>query len=530
MPAWLPRRAADHPDSPALIAPSGDKILTLSYANLHTRVMARARRLAMHGIQTGHCVAVLLPNGPSYVEMVHALTYLRAILVPVNLRLAPAEIAWQLARCRARLLVHDATTGSLAAHVAEQLPTLLRLLVDDASASSDDATPATAFPEDAGQLLDLAAAQCLLYTSGTSGQPKGALLTYGNFWWSAIGSALNLGLHGDDRWLACLPLFHVGGLSILMRAVIYGIPVVFPTSPATGPASRGLDLTAINQTIDEQHVTIISVVSTMLARMLEARGERPFPASLRCVLLGGGPAPRPLLEACARRGVPVAQSYGLTETTSQVATLAPADALRKLGSAGRPILPTELRIDPTALPLDGKANIMVRESAGTTVPLQEGEILVRGPTVSPGYLPSDGDPATPLPAAGPDGWLRTGDIGYLDADGYLFVLDRRTDLIISGGENVYPAEVEAILLTHPAIAEAAVYGMPDPQWGQRVAAAIVIRPDRPFDETDLLAFMRERLAGYKVPSRIRLVEALPRNATGKLLRRALREDGGADHA
>jgi O-succinylbenzoic acid--CoA ligase len=314
----------------------------------------------------------------------------------------------------------------------------------------------------------------------------------------------------------------VGGLSILMRAVVYGIPVVFPTTPAAGPASRGLDLAAINQTIDDEQVTIVSVVSTMLARMLEARGERPFPPSLRCVLLGGGPAPRPLLEACARRGVPVAQSYGLTETTSQVATLAPADALRKLGSAGRPLLPTELRIDPTVLSLAGRANIMVSESADTTVPLQEGEILVRGPTVSPGYLPSDGDLATPLPAAGPDGWLRTGDIGYLDADGYLFVLDRRTDLIISGGENVYPAEVEAVLLAHPAIAEAAVYGMPDPQWGQRVGAAIVVRTDRPYDEADLLAFTRERLAGYKVPSRIYLVEALPRNATGKLLRRALR--------
>jgi O-succinylbenzoic acid--CoA ligase len=497
----------------------GDAVVRWSYAELQARAATLACWLAERGIQHGDRVAVLLANGPAYVQAVHAVIALGAILVPVNLRLAPAEIAWQLAQCRARLLLHDATTGNLAARLAERLPDLPSFALEDIVAGAEQAA-GMAHAIAAGQTVDLAAPLCLIYTSGTSGRPKGALLTHGNFWWSAIGSALNLGLRDDDRWLACLPLFHVGGLSILIRAVIYGIPVVFPLASAV----RGFDPVAVNQTIDDWGVTTISVVSTMLSRMLEARGDRPYPPSLRCVLLGGGPAPRPLLEACARRGGPVVQSYGMTETASQAATLAPADALRKLGSAGRPLLPTEIRIDPGALRPDRAPEIMSTDAAGAARPFEEGEILVRGHTVSPGYLPPDGDPAAPLPAAGPDGWLRTGDIGYLDAEGYLYVLDRRADLIISGGENVYPAEVEAVLLAHPAIAEAGVHGVPDPVWGQVVAAAVVVRPGYHLDEDGLLAFAGERLARYKVPVQLRVVETLPRNAAGKLLRRLLRED------
>jgi O-succinylbenzoic acid--CoA ligase len=360
-----------------------------------------------------------------------------------------------------------------------------------------------------------------MFTSGTTGRPKGALLTHGNHWWSAIGSALNLGLQAHDRWLACLPLFHIGGLSILMRSVIYGIPVVFPE--AAGRQASGFDPEAVNRTIAAEGVTIISVVSTMLQRMLEAQGNRPYPPALRCVLLGGAPAPHALLEECARRGIPVVQSYGLTESASQVATLAPADALRKRGSAGRPLLPNELRIAPVQA-TDEDVPGVVNLGSTAQPPDLEGEILVRGPSVTPGYLPPDGHLAAPQSAVDADGWLHTGDVGYLDREGYLYVLDRRADLIISGGENVYPAEVEAVLLSHAAIAEAAVYGLQDERWGQRVAAVVVPRPDAPLDQAELIAFCRARLAGYKVPTSLRIVQALPRNAAGKLLRRVLREN------
>ena len=327
------------------------------------------------------------------------------------------------------------------------------------------------------ETIDLDAIHSIVYTSGTTGRPKGALLTFGNHWWSAVGSALNLGLLPEDRWLAPLPLFHVGGLSILVRSVVYGIPAI---------VLERFDAAAVNRAIDDERATIVSVVAAMLQRMLAERGDRPYPPWLRCVLLGGGPAPRPLLEECAGRGLPVVQTYGLTEAASQVATLAPEDALRKLGSAGKPLMPTELRIDG-------------------------GEILVRGPTVSPGYWNHRTERE--------DGWLRTGDLGRLDDEGYLYVLDRREDLIVSGGENVYPAEVEAVLLAHPLVEEAAVVGRADQRWGAVPIAFVRARGEVSSEE--LLSFCRARLAGYKVPGAIRLVDALPRNAAGKLLRREL---------
>lgn len=222
--------------------------------------------------------------------------------------------------------------------------------------------------------------------------------------------------------------------------------------------------------------------------------------------------PRPLLEECARRGIPAVQTYGLTEAASQVTTLAPADALRKLGSAGRPLFPVTVRI---------------ADEAGRPLPPGEaGEILVRGPTVTAGYFGRPEETARALR----DGWLHTGDIGYLDQEGYLYVLDRRDDLIVSGGENVYPAEVEAVLRQHPAVADAAVIGLPDERWGQTVAAAVVLRPGCAVDGDELVRFCRERLAGYKVPRCFRIVPSLPRNAAGKLLRRALREEWPAKSA
>ena len=275
-----------------------------------------------------------------------------------------------------------------------------------------------------------------------------------------------------------MPLFHVGGLAILLRSVVCGIPAV---------VHLRFDAERANQAIDRDGVTIVSVVATMLDRMLALREGQPYPSSLRCVLLGGGPAPLPLLEACASLGVPVVQTYGLTEAASQVATLAPEDATRKLGSAGKPLMGTRVQVEP------------------------DGEILVDGPTVSPGYLHQP-------PRLGS---LRTGDLGRLDEDGYLYVLDRRDDLIVSGGENVYPAEVEAALRSHPSVVDAGVRGLPDPQWGQIVAAAVVLSAGASVSPDDLRAHLRQQLAGYKIPRRLVFVPDLPRTASGKVQRRKL---------
>jgi O-succinylbenzoic acid--CoA ligase len=292
-----------------------------------------------------------------------------------------------------------------------------------------------------------------------------------------------------------MPLYHVGGMAILWRSVIYGIPAVVHES---------FDPEMVNRDIDTAGVTLVSVVPVMLQRLLDARGQRPFPPTLRCLLLGGAPAPRPLLEACLRNGAPVAPTYGLTEAASQVATLAPEDAGRKFGSVGGPLFPSELRIGGP------------RRAAPAG---EVGEILVRGPTVMLGYADRHIETARALRG----GWLHTGDLGYVDGDGYLYIVDRRDDLIVSGGENVYPAEVERVLQEHPGIEEAGVIRMRSAVWGQTVGAVVKVRVGMQPSEHEIRAFCAQRLAGYKVPRRVWFTDALPRTAAGKLSRRSLRE-------
>ncbi|MFQ6020380.1 MAG: o-succinylbenzoate--CoA ligase, partial [Dehalococcoidia bacterium] len=432
--------------------------LHLTFAELDRRVDAVARPLSALGLGSGGRLAVLMGNNVEFVELVHAVARVGATLVPLSARLAAGELRWQLEDAGVGALVYDEPNRA-AAEVASGSLAGLRALPAGELGAGAPAPPLSA----GGELLriDLSAVHTIVYTAGTAGRPKGAMLTYGNHFWSAVGSALNLGLHGDDRWLACLPLFHVGGLAILMRSVIYGVPALL---------HDGFDPLAVNRAIDDEGVTTVSLVSNMLQRLLEARGERPWPPGLRCVLVGGGPVPRPLLEECARRGVPALQTYGMTEAASQVATLAPEDAQRKLGSAGRPLLPTELRIEG--------------EDGGALPPGEPGEIVVRGPVVTPGYFNRPEETRRMLR----DGWLHTGDIGYLDREGYLYVLDRRDDLIVSGGENVYPVEVEGTLEAHPAVREAGVVGLADERWGQTVAATVALRAGETVGEEELLAF------------------------------------------
>jgi o-succinylbenzoate---CoA ligase len=453
-------------------------------------------------------VAVLLRNGARFVATTHALSRLGAVMVPMNMRLAGTELAAQLEEVRAVALIHDRATAAPAEAAAHEVPDLWRAAVDDLEDRDgpidETATPARIAEMDMPRSarLPLSAVQGIFFTSATSGRAKGVQLTFGNHWWSAVGSALNLGLVPGDRWLACMPLYHVGGMAILWRSVIYGIPAVVHES---------FDPEMVNRAIDTAGVTLISVVPVMLQRLLDARGPRPFPPSLRCLLLGGAPASPSLLEACLRIGAPVAPTYGLTEAASQVATLAPADVGRKFGSVGAPLFPSELRIGGHR-----KAG-----SAG-----EVGEILVRGPTVMLGYADRHAETARALRG----GWLHTGDVGYVDGEGYLYVIDRRDDLIVSGGENVYPAEVERVLEEHPGIEEAGVISLPSAVWGQTVGAVVKARMGTELSEHEIRAFCAQRLAGYKVPRRVWFADGLPRSAAGKLLRRSLREwiEGNAE--
>jgi len=476
LPDWLVHRAAVLPEQPALV----QGVRSVTYAGLLSRARAVATFLLDAGIRPGDRVGLLFENAIEFVDAVHGCSLAGAICLPLNLRLNPAELAFQLTDAGAAILLCHGPTRAQATEAAVEalIPRVAVLPLGD-SAGDDERFESTHAP---GEI------HSIIYTSGTTGTPKGAMLTYGNFWASAAASAFNLGVLPGDRWLACMPLFHVGGLSIILRSAIYGTTAVI---------HERFDELAVNRAVREDGVTLLSVVSAMLQRMLDADDE-PFPSSVRAVLVGGGPVAPQLLRRALDRGLPVVQTYGLTEAASQVATLAPVDAVSHVGSAGKPLLTTRLRIDAPA----GEA----------------GEIMVQGPTVSPGYWGS--------PDAGTrairDGWLHTGDIGRLDQDGFLYVLDRRDDLIVSGGENVYPAEVEAVLAAHPAVSAAAVVGIPDPEWGHLVAAALVPESDHPVDVAAIRAFARERLAAYKVPRRYLVVGSLPATASGKTQRFAVR--------
>jgi O-succinylbenzoic acid--CoA ligase len=368
---------------------------------------------------------------------------------------------------------------------ASALPLNPSLAPDERALIEEAAEPAFAIdiPTDLGSHeadlpllgeVDLDAVCTKVLTSGTSGRSKLVELTYGNHLWSAVGSAFNLGVDPDDRWLCCLPLFHVSGLSILLRSVIYG---------TTAVVQDGFDLDRVAETLEDGEVTIVSLVTTMLTRLIDAGAaiERP-----RAILVGGGPVPDEILSEALGLGATVVQTYGLTEAASQVTTLAPADAQRKRGSAGRPLLTTHVRIN-------------------------DGEILVQGPTVAPAALDADG-------------WLHTGDAGRIDEDGFLWVAGRRDDVIVTGGENVAPEEVEEVLAAHPDVIEAAVVGRPDPDWQNAVVARIVARDGTHPDADGLRGWCAARLAPYKIPKSFEFAETLPRTAGGKLLRRELRPE------
>ena len=495
LPDWLGRCTQNRPEH--LAVQYGET--RWNFAQLDSEVSRLARQLASIGIGEESRVALLAANSLHFVICVHALTRLGAILVPLNTRLTLKELRWQVRDAHITLLVHDAEHTSIATRIVEDATQVAQATFTPLE-ENGSVTALSGLPEAdvvLRPLIDLQATQAIMYTSGTTGTPKGAIITYGMQWWNAIGSALNLGHQSDDCWLACMPFFHIGGLSILMRSVIYQISVV---------VQQKFDPIAANQAIREQHVTIISVVAVMLQRMLATLDVQNsvYPETLRCVLLGGGPAPRSLLEACAVKHIPVVQTYGMTEACSQAVTLAPADALRKLGSAGRPLPSVQLRV------MHDEQEAQAGEA---------GEIYLKGPTITPGYA----NRADATARAFHDGWLATGDIGYLDEEGYLYVLDRRSDLIISGGENVYPAEIEAVLLSHPAVAEAGVCGQANAQWGQVPIAFVHLKDGSEVSTKDLLEYASTRLARYKQPHKMYIVEQLPRNSSGKLLRRELME-------
>ncbi|SFE37181.1 o-succinylbenzoate--CoA ligase [Alteribacillus iranensis] len=484
LPNWLKKRAFVTPDRTAIEY----KDQQYTFKQLHQLTGEKAGQLAAAGVKKGDVGAILLKNHPDTVIMIHALFYIGVQVVMLNNKLSKDELTWQLEDSQASFVITETT-------FLNKVETQHQWSVWTMDEMSEWPSITAAVKEE-HDLDDIAT---VMYTSGTTGYPKGVIQTYGNHWWSAVGSALNLGLSENDSWYCSVPVFHISGLSILMRSVIYGMTVILAEKFSAKEA---------NWHIHENGVTIMSVVPTMLNRMVHELGESIYPSSFRCMLLGGGPAPESLLKKCKTKKIPVFQSYGMTETSSQIVTLSPDDSLRKLGSAGKALMPSQVRINTE----DKEAK-----------PGEEGEILVKGPNVTRGYLNN----LAATEKAIHEGWFYTGDIGYLDKEGFLYVLDRRSDLIISGGENIYPAEIESVLSSFPAVQEAGVIGKKDEEWGEVPVAFVVVNAQSA--ETiirEIKTYCEERLASYKVPRKIIPCNKLPRNAAGKLLRRELRKTLG----
>jgi O-succinylbenzoic acid--CoA ligase len=526
---WLAQQAEVSPEKIALI--EGEQ--SWSYWELNRLVADMAGRLIAAGVRAGDHVAVLMPNRLEYVCLIHALTRLGATLVPLNIRLTPPELHWQIeqADCawvicsqetetqvaglvQTRLHPNDDPGGeALAGHLTHLPQNSTPLLFDQRQApkisprllsvdpSQGTFTEALAdFPaEDAANWqsrpLSLERVQGIVYTSGTTGYPKGAMLTYANHFWSATASAFRLGVDPADCWLVCMPLYHVGGMAIILRSCLYGTTVVL---------QRGFDPLAVSQALKRQKITLISVVPTMLHRLLEMEPGALTASSLRCILIGGAAATPALVERCLALKLPIAASYGLTEAASQVATALANQVGRKPGNVGKPLLFSSIRV--------------VDEQGSSLPPGKIGEIVVRGPSIMEGYYNQIEATEKVLR----NGELYTGDMGYLDEEGDLWVVQRRADLIVSGGENIYPAEVEQVLEQYPGVKEVCVVGLEDEEWGQVVAAAVVIAEEANLIAEELIRFGRERLAGYKQPRRVYFVEALPRTASGKIRREGVK--------
>ncbi|MFI0448452.1 long-chain fatty acid--CoA ligase [Actinomadura sp. 6N118] len=478
--SWPARRARKTPDHPALI--HDDQPST--YAALHDRVTRLAHALHGLGVRRGDRVAYLAPNHPTFLETLFATGCLGGIFVPLNTRLSGPEIAYQLADSGASVLIYGDSHTDLVAGIRPDLH--IRTYLPLGRGYEDLLRDAPTDPID--EPVSLNDPCMIMYTSGTTGRPKGAVLTHGNITWNAVNVLVDTDLIADEVALVSAPLFHTAGLNMLT------LPVLL--KGGTCVIVGGFDPADTFDLIEKHRVTFMFGVPAMFQQAVRSpRWATADLSSLRILTCGGSPVPPTLIAAYQERGLTFLQGYGMTEASPGTLFLDAAHAVSKAGSAGVPHFFSDVRIS-------------------------NGEVLVQGPHVMSGYwgLPDE------TARAFTDGWFRSGDAAHVDEDGYVYIVDRIKDLIISGGENIYPAEVEHALMTVPGVQECAVIGVPDDKWGEVGRAVIVGDPS--LTETDVLTALAGRIAKYKIPKSVAFTDTLPRNAAGKLLKARLRETFG----
>lgn len=499
---WLTAQAQRFPDAVALV----DDGHSWTYAQLAQDVRDCSKRLA-HLLPSHSRVAFLANNSSTYALWLMASQELGFEAVPLNIRLSAPELGAQLADCTPHLLLCDRAHAALAAQALDHVEPAHSPRIATFEEARD--LPPLSDEQFSDRLLSRYPSDrvtTVMYTSGSTGTPKGVQQTFGNHGCSALLCRENLGFSVADRWGCPTPLFHMSGLSILMRSLVCGVGVRL---------YGHFDAHAVNDNLLSGAVTCLSAVTYQIERLLDDFDDRrvtSYPPTLRFVLQGGGPLPLATLERCRHVSMPVVQSFGMTETASQVIALSVESAPHKPGSSGRPLAGVQMRIASR-----------VSEDDEELPPNTSGRILLKSPTLCSGYLNQTERFASSFTE---HGWFDTRDIGHVDKDGYLYVDCRLADLIVSGGENVYPAEVESVLVRHPLISEAAVVGVPDDTWGS-VPVAVCVAPSQadaagslPSLE-ELRSFCKERLAPYKCPRRVVWTDRLPTTASGKLKRHAV---------
>lgn len=446
------------------------------------------------GLRQGDRLAVLSRNRAEYVFLFFAAMKAGIILVPLNFRCTAAELKQMLQDCTPKLLLFESDFATVVSdlnglHINHaRLDTITSFLSASISGKRQQMDANLTFDDPV----------MILYTSGTTGTPKGAIITHKMLFWNSINTGLRLNITSDDHAQSFAPFFHTGGWNVLLTPFVH--------HGASHTLLDGFDADLILELLEKERATLIFGVPTMMQMLADAPGFMQADlSSVRYAIVGGAPMPLPLIDIWSQKGVPIRQGYGLTEVGPNTFSLHQDDAERKKGSIGSP----NFYISARVVDADGR-------NVPTNTP---GELWLKSPVVTPGYWNRPQETARAIT----DGWFHTGDMVRRDADGYFYVVDRKKNMFISGGENVYPAEVEKVLNTHPAIKESAVVGVPHPKWGEVGLAFLVGTASQQIEDDELIVYCRQHLAGYKIPKAFRWIDALPRNDSGKINRKTLEQ-------
>jgi len=470
-----------------------------SFSEMNDRANQLANAMKKMGVKPGDTVAMLALNEAEYYDMFFGLGKIGAILTPVNYRLVGPEMAYILSDCNADVFVFGKDFIDIVDSFRKSIPARKLIAISDSSPEWADSyefllnDSSKAEPTLVGGGQDTLT---ILYTSGTTGRPKGAELTHDYFFWASVNMTSTLGVSVGDSSLVALPLFHIGGLAGLPWGVHQGMKIVL---------QRSFDPKGFLEIIQEEKISGFGAVPVLLDFLkLVPDFEKYDFSSVKTILVYAAPAPVTLIEEYAKAGIEVRQLYGMTEACTGT-VLDSENALAKVGSCGRPFFHTEIRV--------------VDEKRVDLEPDAKGEVLVRSPVMMKGYWNNPKATADTIR----DGWVHSGDIGRLDKDGFLYIMDRMKDMIISGGENIYPAEIEDYLLRNLKVADAAVIGYNDDTWGESVRAIIVVKPGEELTEQELIEWCKGQMGKFKIPKSVIITDAIPRTPKGKIMKKEIRE-------